>query len=108
MLYHQAEFARVDEYGIDPLRDDSYDAIYAVTSYTMYTVKASEKFNPALISFNVYNGNMMWWRHIMVYNGIDDVWDLVEGMRIRIPNINEMTTLLQRAKNDSQKSVVTI
>lgn len=108
MLYHQYEFMRVDEYGIDPLLDDSYDAIYAVTSSTPYTVKAEEKFSPALISFNVYNGNMMWWRHIMVFNGIDDAWDLVEGLRIRIPNINEMTTLLQRAKNDSQKSVVTI
>lgn len=50
----------------------------------------------------------MWWRHIMVFNGIDDVWDIVEGLRIRIPDINEMTTLLQRAKNDSRKSVVTI
>ena len=107
MLYHQYEFMKVDEYGIDPLLDDSYDAINAVTSYSTYTVKAPEKFNPALISFNVYNGNMMWWRHIMVYNGIDDAWDLVEGMRIRIPNINEMTTLLQRAKNASQQSVVT-
>lgn len=107
MIYHQYEFMKVDEYGIDPLLDESYDAVYAVTSYTPYTVKAEEKYSPALVSFNVYNGNMMWWRHILVFNGIDDAWDLKEGMRIRIPNINEMTTLLQRAKNASQQNVVT-
>lgn len=108
MLYHQYEFTKVDEYGIDPLLDDSYDAVYAVTSSVTHTVKAQEKYNPGLISFNVYNGTVMWWRHIMVYNGIDDVWDLKEGMRIRIPDINEMTTLLQRAKNAGRTSVVTI
>lgn len=108
MLYDQREFTKVDEYGIDPLLDESYDAINAVSSSATYTVNAEEKFNPALISFNVYNGTIMWWRHIMVYNGIDDVWDIVEGMRINIPDINEMTTLLQRAKNDSRRSVVTI
>jgi hypothetical protein len=107
MLYDQREFTRVDEYGIDPLLDDSYDAIYAVTSYATYTVNAQEKFNPALISWNVYNGTIRWWRHIMVYNGIDDVWDITEGRRIKIPNINEMTTLLQRAKG-STTTVVTI
>lgn len=108
MLYDQREFTKVDEYGIDPLLDDSYDAVYAVSSSIPYTVKAEEKFNPALISYNVYNGTIMWWRHIMVYNGIDDVWDIVENLRIRIPDINEMTTLLQRAKTDNRRSVVTI
>jgi hypothetical protein len=108
MLYNQREFVRVDSYGIDPLLDVSYEAIEGVESYTPYTVNAMEQFNPGLISFNAYR-NIKWWRAIMVYNGLDDIWEITQGMRIKIPNVNEMTTRLQRAKaSSSESSIVTI
>ncbi len=97
MLYDQREFVQVDAYGIDPLLDVSYDAIEGVQTFTTQTVKATEQYNPALISYNVFR-TIKWWRAIMVYNAIEDIWDIKEGMKIRIPNVNEMTTRLQRAK----------
>jgi hypothetical protein len=42
----------------------------------------------------------------MVYNAIEDIWDLKAGMRIRIPDINEMTTRLQRVKSETAVSTV--
>lgn len=96
-LTDQREFMKVDEFGFDPLLDESYDAIEGVTTYRAYTVKAAEEFNPGLIAFVMYR-NIAWWRAILVYNGLEDIWDLKVGMEIRLPDINEMTTRLQRAK----------
>ena len=103
-VYDQREFTRVDEFGIDPLLDDSYDAITGTTSFRPYTVNAAEQFNPALISFNTYR-TAKWWRAIMVYNGYTDIWEIVENTKIKIPDINEMTTRLQRAKVGGSNSV---
>lgn len=107
MLADQREYIVVDQYGPDPLLDDSYDAIRAVTSSTTYKVTAVDQYNPALIAFNVYR-NKKWWRAILVFNAIDDLWDLKEGMTINIPDINEMTTLLQRLKSVNTNQIVTI
>lgn len=108
MLFDQREFVRVDEYGLDPLLDESYAAIEGVESYVSYTVNAMEQFNPGLISFNAYK-TIKWWRAIMVYNGLDDIWEITQGMKLKIPNVNEMTTRLQRAKvTGAESSVVTI
>jgi len=103
-LYDQREFISVDEFGIDPLLDDSYDAITGTTSYRDYTVNAMEQFNPGLISYNVYR-TPKWWRAVMVYNGYVDIWEITEGAKIRVPDINEMTTRLQRAKTSTASSV---
>lgn len=108
MLSDQREFASVDEYGMDPLLDDSYAAILAVSSSTSYTVKAQDQYNPALIAFTQYR-DVRWWRAIMIYNRLDDLWDLKEGMRIALPNVNEMTTRLQKLKSaTASNNVVTI
>lgn len=99
MLYDQRDFARVDAYGLDPLLDASYEAIENVESYSTLTISAAEQFNPGLISYNAYR-TVKWWRAIMVYNGLTDIWEIVQGSKIKIPNVNEMTTRLQRAKAD--------
>lgn len=104
-VFDQREFVTVDEYGIDPLLDPSYEAIEGTTSYRTYTVNATEQFNPALISFNVYR-TPKWWKAIMIYNGYMDIWEILENSKIKVPDINEMTTRLQRAKTDANSSVV--
>lgn len=107
MLSEQRDFMSVDEFGFDPLLDQSYEAIEGVSSYQTQTVKAQEEFNPGLISFNYYR-DVRWWRAIMVYNAIEDIWDIKAGMKVLIPNINEMTTRLQRVKAESTvASVIT-
>lgn len=97
MLSDQREFITVDEYGPDPLLDDSYAAIMAVQSSSTYTVKPQDQYNPALIAFVEYR-DVRWWRAIMIYNRLSDLWDLKTGMKIQLPNINEMTTRLQKLK----------
>ena len=103
----QSEFVRVDTFGIDPLLDLSYEAIEGVTSYRMHVVTASEQFNPALISFNTYR-TANWWRAILVYNGLVDTWEVIAGNKLKIPDINEMTTRLQRAKATGPQNTITI
>lgn len=103
-VYDQREFVSVDEFGIDPLLDPSYEAIEGTTSFRQYTVNASEQFNPALISYNVYR-TPKWWRAIMVYNGYTDFWEIVENAKIKIPDVNEMSTRLQRAKAGANSSI---
>lgn len=100
MLSEQRDFMKVDEFGFDPLLDQSYEAIEGVTSYQTQTVKPQEEFNPGLIAFNYYR-DVRWWRAIMVYNAIEDIWDIKAGMKVRIPDINEMTTRLQRVKAET-------
>ena len=103
-VYNQREYLRVDEFGVDPLLDESFDAITGTSSYRDYTVNSSEQFNPGLISYNAYR-TAKWWRAIMVYNGYTDIWEIVENAKIRIPDINEMSTRLQRAKTGTNNSV---
>lgn len=105
MLSEQRDFMKVDEYGFDPLLDESYEAIEGVSSYTTQTVKPQEAANPGLIAFNYYR-DVRWWRAIMVYNAIEDIWDIKSGQRILIPNINEMTTRLQRVKSETAVQTV--
>lgn len=104
-VYDQREFVIVDEYGVDPLLDPSYEAIEGTTSFRQYTVNATEQFNPALIAYNVYR-NAKWWKAIMIYNGYMDIWEIVENTKIKIPDINEMSTRLQRAKTGANSSIV--
>ena len=103
-VFDQREFVSVDEFGIDPLLDESYDAIAGTTSFRNYTVSTTEQFNPGLIAYNAYR-NVKWWRAIMVYNGFIDIWEITENTKIKIPDINEMTTRLQRAKVGTTSSV---
>ncbi|MNR17208.1 hypothetical protein D3C85_1338540 [compost metagenome] len=97
MTANHRDYLVIDEFGIDPLLDKSYDAITAVRSFTYHTIEPSEHHNPALISFNMWR-TTAWWRVVMVYNNIDDLWDVVEGLRIKIPDVNELTTRLQKIK----------
>lgn len=93
---NHSEFLTIDELGIDPLRDKAIDAIMSVEVYVSYTVKAQERYNAPLLSYNVYRNEKFWW-HILVYNGIDDMWEVKPGMILRIPNMNEMVTRLTKA-----------
>lgn len=99
-------FLTIDELGIDPLRDKSIDAIMEVKSFEFYTVRSDEQKNAPLLAFNVYRNETYWW-HILVYNKLDDMFELKVGMQLRIPDLNEMTTRLQAALSED-KTVRTV
>lgn len=86
----------VDELGMDPLRDTSFDAIMSVTRYDLFTVTKEYEHNAARISFLFYGTTDLWYA-ILYYNKLADNWKLVEGMELRIPNQNELTSALNGA-----------
>lgn len=99
----------VDEIGVDPLRDKSYDAIMSIGTYSPHTVKVEEEFNMPLLSYNVYL-NEEYWRVLMVFNGLLDMFELKAGMRIRIPPLALVTAALNNVllEESSRPSVVRI
>ena len=92
--YHST-FLVIDEHGIDPVRDKSYNAILETVAHSTHTVTPSERHNAPLISYNEYRDERYWWC-ILVYNGIDDMFSIQPGMVLKIPNISEMSTRLGR------------
>ncbi len=86
-------FLVIDELGIDPLRDKSHDAVNSIPVYTWYTVRPEESNNAPLLSYNVYS-NPGYWRYIMMYNGILDMFALTEGMRLKIPSQQLLVSVL--------------
>lgn len=97
----------VDEFGVDPLSSPFFDLVPSVTAYTLYKIPAAEHFNPALTAFLKYKSKN-WWQAILVYNGMGDLWEYTEGKMIRLPDINEMTTLLMRRLSVQPERTVTI
>lgn len=86
-------FAVIDELGIDPLRDKSFDAIIGIKNFRYHKVQPEEQHNMPLIAYNVYL-NEEYWRVLMIYNGIADMFTLKSGMRIKIPALALITSAL--------------
>lgn len=100
-------FIVVDELGVDPLRNKSYEAIQNVDSFEWYMVKAEEEHNAPLIAYNMYLNQNYWW-HIMVYNDISDMFELKAGMRIKKPSLSLLNAALNDTLMDVQERTVEI
>lgn len=100
-------FAVIDELGVDPLRDKSFDAITSIKSYTYHKVQPEEQHNMLLIAYNVYL-NEEYWRILMIYNGIADMFALKEGMRIKIPALALITSALTNVLADKPAAAATV
>ncbi len=96
-------FSVIDELGVDPLRDKSYDAIASIQEFQYYTVKPEEQFNMPLLAYNVYL-NEDYWRVIMIYNGIADMFAVKEGLRIKIPALGLVATALNNVLVETNNS----
>ena len=106
--YQRISYAKVDELGLDPLRDPSFEAIQSVKGFTYYVIKESEEFNVPLIASNVYGNENYWWI-IQIYNSIGDAFSLKKGTKIKIPYFGEVMTLLNDTmKNSSTTTIVEI
>lgn len=103
-ITNQSEYQETDDYGIDPLTDTSFDAVTAITDYSVYKVTLPGVANPAYISQKAY-GNMYWWWAILHYNSLESPFDIVLGQTLKIPNINALTTNLQRKINANNTQV---
>lgn len=83
----------IDELGIDPLRDRSWQAIRDITDYSEYVVTQTEENNIPLISHKMYGDMRLWWI-IQVYNGIADPFTVKSGTVLRIPAYNSISSTL--------------
>lgn len=106
-ILEAATFQVVDELGIDPLRDKSYDAVMAVRNYTWHTVELAEENNGPLLSYNVFS-NPDYWRYIMMFNGLLDMFEIKAGMRLKIPAHQELVSQLNNTLIDRDVRTVRI
>lgn len=83
----------LDEMGIDPLRDKSWEAITNVKSYREHLVTQDQERNAPLISYINYSSIKYWWI-IQVYNGIPDMFSIKAGDVLKIPDLSLITSAL--------------
>lgn len=101
---YNREYAIVtDEYGIDPLEDNMYSRVQSIVLYSMYEVQQHERMAIDLISINAYGTDEFWW-HIMAYNGITRVAQIVEGLNLRIPNKSDLVAMTSDISASNGKS----
>jgi len=100
-------FSVIDELGIDPLRDKSYEAIANIKEYRYYTISPEERHNMPLVSYNVYL-NEEYWRVLMVYNGIADMFAVKEGMRIKVPALGLVSSALTYLLAEQSNKIDTV
>lgn len=106
-ILEASSFLVIDELGIDPLRDKSHNAIASIEAYTWHTVQTEEQHNAPLLSYNVYS-NPGYWRYILMYNGILDMFELTAGLRIKIPSQQLVVSVLNNARVDTAVRTVRI
>jgi hypothetical protein len=83
---------QVDGHGIDPLRDKQIPEIQKIYLYSDYVVGQHERGALDLISINHYGSNQWWW-HIMVYNSITRFSQVVQGLKLKMPDISSLQKL---------------
>jgi hypothetical protein len=88
-----------DQYGIDPLLDKITPKILKVPTYSNHEVTQDERGSPDLISFREYESEDYWW-HIMTYNGICRICDIVEGQTLKIPDYGSLVAITNDTVSD--------
>ena len=66
--------------------------------YNSHTVTIHEVLKPYLISF-LYYGTVIYEDILLLLNGIDDIFELRPGVKIKIPQIEDLKTFLNKQKN---------
>lgn len=92
-LFNRNTHVVVDELGMDPLRDQSYEKIIKASTQQIYVVTEADQYNLPLIAHKVYGDVKLWWV-ILVFNAISDAFRVTAGTELRIPNINDIVSEL--------------
>lgn len=100
-------FAVIDELGVDPLRDKSFDAIASVDDFTWHVIQPEEEHNGPLLAYNLYL-NENYWRMLLIYNNIPDMFMLKAGMRIKKPSLALVSSALNDVLIDFPERIVEI
>lgn len=96
----QSKFLRMysvvtDAYGIDPFSDLVVPEIQKIVNFTTHEVTQDERGAPDLIALREYGDDVFWW-HIMSYNGVCRVEQIVQGVTLRIPNLGSIVSVTNK------------
>lgn len=86
--YDLGKFMNYDEDGFDPLNSYMLEKISGIKSGGQFTV-TSEEGRPDIISNKIYGDTQYWWV-ILLYNAITSFDDLVNGMELKYPKLQEL------------------
>ena len=87
---------------------EANDVDQVITSWTILTVTSAEKFAAPTISFKAYGTADYWW-FILWYNGIiNPTRELFAGLKIKIPDYNQMVAYLSTSTRKSVPDFVRI
>lgn len=107
MYYIDNETITTDKYDLCKFMDFSDEGVFdCFNSYMLhellnlpvlgyYVVRAEEK-RPDLLSYNIYGGTQYWWI-LMVYNTLLSPNQLVPGLRIAYPSMDDIEQLYVNA-----------
>ncbi len=80
---------------LDLLKAEYIPMLKLVNHYTLYQVTDVHESHPELISFKHYGTIDLWWV-ICFYNKIiNPITEIVAGKSLRIPDLNQLTRVLQ-------------
>ncbi len=60
----------------------------------------NEQYNPSLVSYNIYGSTDYWWI-IMIYNNIFSFDDIILGLELQYPSIEDLEDLYFELKSKS-------
>lgn len=91
LRYDPAKFCAFTEEVYDDLDAYFIHKFLQLPVARVYAVQGEGK-RPDLLSYRVYGSTQYWWL-ILLYNSLSTVEDLVEGMNINLPSIDQMETI---------------
>jgi len=76
-----------------------------ITSYDSYLVTEANQSLPEVISYDVYGTSDLWWV-LCLYNGIiDPMRELLPGVELKVPNLEQIDSFLQISGNTSSPRI---
>lgn len=102
--FSRKQYAKIDDLGIDPLKDHSFEAIGAIEEWSIHTVTEEETGNTPLIAYNYYGDPDLWWV-IQHFNAVfDPHTEVTPGVQLRIPVYATVVSELSRLSQTKPKT----
>ena len=86
--YDLGKFMKWDKDNYDPLTSNIVYEIKNLESGGRYIIRGEEG-RPDLLSYNIY-GDVQYWWVLMLYNGFNDISEIISGNEIQYPLIQDI------------------
>ena len=85
--YDMSRFLEFSD-NFDPLTSSFYADIKALPLSGFFVIQG-EEFRPDAIAHKIYGNTQYWWA-LLIYNGLSDINELVAGLSIRYPSLEDL------------------